>query len=447
MMKDDELWLKKIKERLDDYSEPLADTGWERLEKALPVSAPMSVGSKKQILFRRWAMTAAAVVLVAVSSVSLWLLQSPVVDDVRRAAEPALATIPDIMPEQTKPDIQGEQPESVIRRAVEQEGPRHQPLVAQHLETEKDVPETVTQLQKETTEVRAEETNGEGIVSSEKRDVAEDTGKAVQETGKSSSTPKEEKREVYRPSGKDKLHLPTDKKKSSAETKGWALGLAVGNTGGLAMLDNTNSDFPQNSPSSGPMFSDKLDLTNASGGILDIPEGQELVFEGGVPYLRKNTRQVKDIKHKQPLSFGISVRKALPKNFSVETGVTYTMLASEISYEGDAEKVDQKLHYIGIPVRANWSFINDKRFTMYVSAGGAIEKCVYGKVGSEKETVKPVQFSVMGAVGAQYNISNRVGIYVEPGVSYFFDDGSPIETIRKENPTNFTLQAGIRLTY
>ena len=33
MMKDDELWLKKIKERLDDYSEPLPDTGWERLER------------------------------------------------------------------------------------------------------------------------------------------------------------------------------------------------------------------------------------------------------------------------------------------------------------------------------------------------------------------------------------------------------------------------------
>ena len=110
MMKDDELWLKKIKERLDDYSEPLPDTGWERLEKVLPASAPMSVGKKKQIMFRRWAMTAAAVVLVAVSSVSLWLLQSPVVDEVRRAAEPALATIPDVLPEQTKPDTQGEQP-------------------------------------------------------------------------------------------------------------------------------------------------------------------------------------------------------------------------------------------------------------------------------------------------------------------------------------------------
>ena len=39
----------------------------------------------------------------------------------------------------------------------------------------------------------------------------------------------------------------------------------------------------------------------------------------------------------------------------------------------------------------------------------------------------------MGAVGAQYNISSRVGIYVEPGVSYFFDDGSDIETIRKKS--------------
>ena len=427
MMKDDELWLKKIKERLDDYSEPLPDAGWERLEKALPTSAPMSVvGTKKKILFRRWAMTAAAVALVAVSSVSLWLLQSPVVDDVRRAAEPALAAIPDALPAPAEPDVQGEEPEFVIRRVIEQESSR-QALVAQHLETEKNISEMGAQIQEKDTEVLTEKANGDDVVPSN-----------------SSSTSKGKEREVYRPSSRDKLHLPTEKK-SSTKNKGWAIGMSVGNTGALAM--NTMGNDMQAGPNSSPMFSDKLDLPDVSNGVLNIPDGQELVFEGGVPYLRKNLRQVKDIKHKQPLSFGVSVRKALPKNFSVETGVTYTMLSSEITYENSSEKTDQKLHYIGIPVRANWSFVNDKRFTVYVSAGGAIEKCVYGKVGSEKETVKPVQLSVMGAVGAQYNISNRVGIYVEPGVSYFFDDGSPIETIRKENPTNFTLQAGIRLTY
>ncbi len=444
MMKDDELWLKKIKERLDDYSEPLPDTGWERLEKALPTTSPsMSVGTKKNILFRRWAMTAAAVVLVAVSSVSLWLMQSPVMDDVRRSAEPALAGIPDALPEQTKPGAQGEQPEPVIRRVVEQEGAsHHQPLVAQRLETEGN--KSGKELPGEDVGTRIADINEELPVSDGTEKVAEETVPSDRVIENTPSTQEKDNRRISRPSGKDKLHLPTEKKSSKGE-KGWAVGLSVGNTGGLVSLDNAGGGDMQQS--AGPMFSDKLDMTNVSNGVLSIPEGQELVFAGGVPYLRKSTRAVRDIKHKQPISFGVSVRKSLPKNFSVETGVTYTMLASEITYEGNAEKVDQKLHYIGIPVRANWNFVNNKNFTMYVSAGGAIEKCVYGKIGSEKETVKPVQLSVMGAVGAQYNISNRVGIYVEPGVSYFFDDGSAVETIRKENPTNFTLQAGIRLTY
>ena len=30
---------------------------------------------------------------------------------------------------------------------------------------------------------------------------------------------------------------------------------------------------------------------------------------------------------------------------------------------------------------------------------------------------------------------------------YYFNDGSDIQTIRKENPFNFNIQAGVRLTY
>lgn len=84
---------------------------------------------------------------------------------------------------------------------------------------------------------------------------------------------------------------------------------------------------------------------------------------------------------------------------------------------------------------------------MYVSGGGVIEKSVYGKLGSEKLTVKPLQFSLSSAVGVQINATKNIGFYVEPGVSYFFDDGSDVQTIRKENPFNFNLQAGIRFTY
>ena len=41
---EDELWMRKIKERLDDYSEPLPVSGWERLEKDLSASKPPVAG-------------------------------------------------------------------------------------------------------------------------------------------------------------------------------------------------------------------------------------------------------------------------------------------------------------------------------------------------------------------------------------------------------------------
>lgn len=255
-----------------------------------------------------------------------------------------------------------------------------------------------------------------------------------------------EKIERRRPSGRDKLHLPVGGAKRE-QSRGWSVGLAVGNTGGLISGSSiSESGLLQNGQNFG-VSGGRVDLTTMSDGIMEVPEGQELVFKDGIPYLQRSSEQVVDIDHKQPLSFGFSVRKGLARGFSVETGLTYTYLASDVKFAGSSETVSQKLHYLGIPLRANWNFVDKKSFIMYVSAGGAMEKCVYGKIGSKNETVKPLQFSVMGAVGAQYNISSRVGIYVEPGVSYFFDDGSDIETIRKENPCNFTLQGGIRLTY
>ena len=92
----EELWLKKMKERLDDYSEPLPSDGWERLEKALQ---PSPVRMKRTIFFRRWTVAAAVALLLVVSSVGVWLLQSPVADEIRNTSMPALAVVPDELPE------------------------------------------------------------------------------------------------------------------------------------------------------------------------------------------------------------------------------------------------------------------------------------------------------------------------------------------------------------
>ena len=84
------------------------------------------------------------------------------------------------------------------------------------------------------------------------------------------------------------------------------------------------------------------------------------------------------------------------------------------------------------------------------------EKCISGKLNtkelsgkdiSEDVSVKPLQWPLNGALGAQYNITPKMGIFVEPGVVYFFNDGSKVETIRKETPFNFNLQLGLRISY
>jgi hypothetical protein len=54
------------------------------------------------------------------------------------------------------------------------------------------------------------------------------------------------------------------------------------------------------------------------------------------------------------------------------------------------------------------------------------------------------QLSCMGNIGIGYRIYSPVSIFIEPGFSYFPNDGSKIMTIRKENPFTFNLQAGLR---
>ena len=65
--------------------------------------------------------------------------------------------------------------------------------------------------------------------------------------------------------------------------------------------------------------------------------------------------------------------------------MTYTLLSSDAKLAGEDQQIEQKLHYVGIPLRANWNFLDKKLVTLYVSGGGMVEKCVYGKLGSEKK--------------------------------------------------------------
>jgi hypothetical protein len=420
-MEEKELWMNKLKEKLADYSEPTPVSGWEQLEKELMPSV-----EKKIYPYRKWMMAAAAVILLAiVSSVSLYFLGTPAADEMRHIQTPALATTPDALPGVQQPDMQGTSVEPVLRPVTRED---------RLAKADRNVPEHKTLVDDEP----IVKEKPESVIEENEPGKAVDEVKPTEETNAAQAQPKETERPVNnrprRPSGRDKYHIPAEKQSSRKGT--WSMGLGVGNSGG-ASSEVGSSAYP---------YMSRVSMLSVSNGLMQIPNDQTLVFEDGVPYLRQ-AKQVVDIKHHQPVSFGLSVRKALGNGFSLESGLTYTLLSSDAKLADNDQQIEQKLHYIGIPLRANWNFLDRKLVTLYVSGGGMVEKCVYGKLGSEKETVKPLQFSVSGAVGAQLNATKHVGVYVEPGVAYYFDDGSDIQTIRKENPFNFNIQAGIRLTY
>ena len=421
----EELWLKKIKERLDDYSEELPSDGWQRLEEALEkerVLLPPQLKHTRTVMLRRWSVAAAAAILVGVSAVGFWLLGSPTAEEAVRLAQ--------------TPEV-----ETPLQEAVPLVG---QPLQARSYEGEKRLATTAMAATATVTKSRP-------VLS---RSVPQlDDSVKVSTFSSSEGSQKADVKSQPRPRRKTSLDTPAvlpEHPIDKRNRKGWSLALAVGGHG-TATNGNGSSASLMSDAITGVLLNTvptaNINLSAMTDGVISIPEGQSLAFREGKPYLMNRTRTVVSVDHRQPVSVGFSVRKELGKGFSVETGLMYTFLSSDLRFEDSSEELSQKLHYLGIPLRANWNFVDTRLFTLYLSAGGAVEKCVYGKLGSDDLSQRPWQFSVLGAVGVQYNLSKRVGIYAEPGVSYYFDDASSLQTLRKEHPCSFTLQAGLRLTY
>lgn len=169
-----------------------------------------------------------------------------------------------------------------------------------------------------------------------------------------------------------------------------------------------------------------------------------------------------DIKHRLPIRAGVSFTYNFNERFGIETGLSYTNLISDVREGSESHYYigEQKLHYIGIPLNLKYRVFSWKRFDLYASTGALAEKCVSAKLdkdfildhqkkGNESENLseKPIQWSVNASLGVQCNLVNSMSIFVEPGISYYFNDGTNIQTIYKEKPLNFNLNLGIRFTF
>ena len=58
---------------------------------------------------------------------------------------------------------------------------------------------------------------------------------------------------------------------------------------------------------------------------------------------------------------------------------------------------------------------------------------------------KPWQWSLGAAAGAEYSFTSHVGVYLQPSLSYYFNDGTSFEHYYKEHPLAPAIEFGLRL--
>ena len=179
----------------------------------------------------------------------------------------------------------------------------------------------------------------------------------------------------------------------------------------------------------------------------------------GIGLMNRGEEVHSEYKHHLPLRFGLNVAFYLSPRLAVESGLSYTRLTSDHT-EGSYHSyhtTTQKIDYLGIPLKLKYQLLSLNRIALYASAGAMAEQCISGKATTqyviqqkaqqtEKQnlTSRPLQLSAQAALGVEYHFIDRFSLFAEPGVGYYFDDRSSLETIYQKRPFNFNLNLGIR---
>ena len=205
-----------------------------------------------------------------------------------------------------------------------------------------------------------------------------------------------------------------------------------------------------------PPMMDSENMPEAQPPIVDDPEPpvDTTVIGGGSQMgmrLRKERAGYYDsYQHDMPVSVGVSARIMLSRRFSINTGLNYTLYSSmrERSYSSGkvTERERQNVHYLGIPLRCDWLVVNRRYFTFYMGVGAQVDKCVYARVGNERLHENDFLFSLTGAAGLQYNITNKIGLYLEPDFSLRLNEGT-LETYRHDHFGVISARAGLRFSF
>ena len=432
-------WTSKLQDQLAGYQESVSHDLWAGIEQSLAQkniesvstnpqtiasenseSTDLHVGSEAKkdariVYFKRWSAAAAAVALLGIGGSYVYLHQ----EDVEKG-NLQLASL-------SSPAVSAD-----LQLAASQPTPSH--VVSADLQS--------AASQKKTSDVLKEESENEISLLAENSDPAEPVSgdKATDRSSdyKALTRSADHHAAAY---ASQSYHF-----EKNEEVSGWSMQLYAENL--TPSLGGVNSDASggYNDFSYGTMAEPMPGVIPdpTAGGIY----GEEYLLAS---YKAIQRNQQGNAKHHAPVSVGLQVAFGIAPRLSLSTGLVYTRTSSDFyPYASSSSyNVHQVLHYVGIPVGLNYEFWQSGGFHAYVMAGAEADYNVKNDTeeeGVKKENAKRdrVQFSGKASLGAQYDITPKVGLYIEPGAKYYFDNGSHVENTFKDKKLNFNLQFGLR---
>ena len=153
-----------------------------------------------------------------------------------------------------------------------------------------------------------------------------------------------------------------------------------------------------------------------------------------------------------PFTLGLGVRFYLTPRLALGTGLDYSLLTRTFtgSCDGVSGTVNHSLQYLGVPLDLSYDILSYDKVRLYVYGGGEAEWCLSNKyrLFASPDIVRsyPVnrpQFSVSGGLGVEFRLSRTLGLYLDPGIGYYFPGGQP-RSIRTDQPLQLRFDAGLR---
>lgn len=439
-------WQKDIHDRLGSYEKDAPEGLWEGISRELPKlndGVMLTHKPQRTAKFRMWRVAGVAAAASVALVIGYNFLGNSAKDNINIATN--TPKHPNMLASNQKP--LGNEPTGVCAEQATHSADdllSEQPVLAS---ASMEQPVLASASTEQPTLANASTETDVKVISSKEENSSKEEYSKKEENGKENEQAevKPEKREDSRvlPKSQNDALLAyndlTERRGSADVSSRWSV--STGAMGGLGASSTTTA------------YGDYLVL--ASPGVMDAKDSPMLDMNT----VNRDVEQKTEYDHHLPIRIGLSVAYALTDRLSISSGLTYTRLSSDIKDASRESKYigEQRLHYVGIPVNVSYKVASFRWISLYGTAGVLAEKCVSGTTDEgyvENNTMKytntqdisskPLQMSVNAGVGIQFDFVDNVGIYAEPGLSYYFDDGSALQTIYKEKPLNFNLSVGVR---